>query len=176
MNPNQPQDDDAKDDDAFGAEDARRGRWWEKRRVCGEQGGGQGTGDFFLFSFKLYFSFFCWKKLVLSIIFFVLGNKFLSFYIVFNWLGKNEATSNQRERERENQLLPETERWTEGCQGQVQGEGWWPEGLKHIIFLLQYKIAESPVPSEEEEESSEDEDDGFGPKKKVVDDDPVARK
>jgi len=41
---------------------------------------------------------------------------------------------------------------------------------------LQYKIAESPVPSEDEEEESEDEDDGFGPKKPAVDpDDPVAR-
>ena len=41
----------------------------------------------------------------------------------------------------------------------------------------QYKIAESPVPSEEEEEESEEEDDGFGPKKPAVDpDDPVARK
>ena len=41
----------------------------------------------------------------------------------------------------------------------------------------QYKIAESPVPSEDEEEESEEEDDGFGPKKPAVDpDDPVARK
>ena len=52
-----------------------------------------------------------------------------------------------------------------------------PVGFQRLIFCPQYKIAESPVPSEEEEEESEEEDDGFGPKKPAVDpDDPVARK
>ena len=41
--------------------------------------------------------------------------------------------------------------------------------------LFQYKLAESPEPSDAEEESSDEEEDGFGPKKEV-NDDPVARK
>ena len=47
------------------------------------------------------------------------------------------------------------------------------EGPNHNVWL-QYKIAESPIPSAEEESSSEDEEDG--PRKPKVDpDDPVAR-
>ena len=40
----QPQDDDAKDDDAVGAKDARRGRRGEEGGERREQGGGQGAG------------------------------------------------------------------------------------------------------------------------------------
>ena len=40
----------------------------------------------------------------------------------------------------------------------------------------QYKLKESPIPSDEEESSEESSDDEFGPKKPKVDpDDPVAR-
>ena len=44
------------------------------------------------------------------------------------------------------------------------------------VFVLQYKIAESPPPSDEEEDESSDEEDedGFGPKKKE-ELDPAAR-
>ena len=42
---------------------------------------------------------------------------------------------------------------------------------------MQYKLKESPIPSDEEESSEESSDDEFGPKKPKVDpDDPVARK
>ena len=44
-----------------------------------------------------------------------------------------------------------------------------------LYQLFQYKLAESPEPSDAEEESSDEEEDGFGPKKEV-NDDPVARK
>ena len=47
--------------------------------------------------------------------------------------------------------------------------------LKWFRITFQYKLADSPEPSDAEEEDSEDEDDGFGPAKKE-DDDPVARK
>ena len=41
---------------------------------------------------------------------------------------------------------------------------------------FQYKLKESPIPSDEEESSEESSDDEFGPKKPKVDpDDPVAR-
>ena len=46
---------------------------------------------------------------------------------------------------------------------------------KNVNF--QYKLKESPIPSDEEESSEESSDDEFGPKKPKVDpDDPVARK
>ena len=42
---------------------------------------------------------------------------------------------------------------------------------------MQYKLKESPIPSDEEESSEEESDDEFGSKKPKVDpDDPVARK
>ena len=50
-------------------------------------------------------------------------------------------------------------------------------GSKKCKFLMQYKLKESPIPSDEEESSEESSDDEFGPKKPKVDpDDPVARK
>ena len=42
-----------------------------------------------------------------------------------------------------------------------------------ILFNLQYKLDDSPTPSDEEAESSDDEDDAFGPKKEKVEEDPV---
>ena len=46
-----------------------------------------------------------------------------------------------------------------------------------ICDHFQYKLKESPIPSDEEESSEESSDDEFGPKKPKVDpDDPVARK
>ena len=44
------------------------------------------------------------------------------------------------------------------------------------VLHSQYKLKESPIPSDEEESSEESSDDEFGPKKPKVDpDDPVAR-
>ena len=45
----------------------------------------------------------------------------------------------------------------------------------YLYLNFQYKLADSPEPSDAEEESSDEEEDGFGPKK-AVNDDPVARK
>ena len=42
-----------------------------------------------------------------------------------------------------------------------------------ILSNLQYKLDDSPTPSDEEAESSDDEDDAFGPKKEKVEEDPV---
>ena len=97
--------------------------------------------------------------------------------------GASKAAGDQGCGEGAGPVLREAERGAKGREGQVSWEGegdfvWFGLGKNRAgpnhNFWLQYKIAESPIPSAEEESSSEDEEDG--PRKPKVDpDDPVAR-